>query len=224
MSSTSSSTKSCNQCSREYAWVRGSMGERRGCCSIECKKLADRERSQRRYQGGYYPPSRPTPKRHVGPTPCLHCGEHTTRPQYCSAKCSQGARDIRIGIRAAVFTASCRECGVSFTASHSRRVCCSTECRRRAANRKSSAIRRARLANLPRDYIDPLEVCERDKWRCHICGCPTPKALRGTIDSSAPEMDHIVPLALGGHHVLSNVACACRACNLAKGGGRAKRL
>ena len=39
----------------------------------------------------------------------------------------------------------------------------------------------------------------------------------GTCDPRAPELDHIVPLALGGAHVPENVQDACRACNSAKG-------
>jgi len=32
----------------------------------------------------------------------------------------------------------------------------------------------------------------------------------------APELDHIVPIAAGGSHTYSNVACACKKCNIKK--------
>lgn len=67
------------------------------------------------------------------------------------------------------------------------------------------------------ERFSPLAVLERDKWRCHICGDRTPRSLRGTTDPKAPELDHIIPLALGGEHSMANTACACRACNGSKG-------
>lgn len=89
--------------------------------------------------------------------------------------------------------------------------------RRRKANRIGKSARRARIRNAPRDRIDPIEVFERDKWRCYLCGRHTPQRLRGTIEDAAPELDHVLSLALGGSHTWSNVACACRACNGRKG-------
>jgi hypothetical protein len=34
---------------------------------------------------------------------------------------------------------------------------------------------------------------------------------------TAPELDHIIPLASGGAHVWDNVQCTCRKCNGEKG-------
>lgn len=65
--------------------------------------------------------------------------------------------------------------------------------------------------------IDPIAVCERDGWKCHLCGIRTPKRLRGTTDDRAPEIDHVQPLARGGKHTYENVAVACRLCNRTKG-------
>lgn len=79
------------------------------------------------------------------------------------------------------------------------------------------AIRKRRVQNAVVERFDPLEVLERDGWKCHICGRRTPKRLRGTYDDRAPEVDHVVPLAAGGEHSRRNTACACRRCNIAKG-------
>ena len=76
---------------------------------------------------------------------------------------------------------------------------------------------RAKRANAIYQSIKPIEVFERDNWRCHICHIKTPKELRGTFEPNAPELDHIVTLAEGGSHTYGNVACACRACNGKKG-------
>lgn len=58
-------------------------------------------------------------------------------------------------------------------------------------------------------------MAEADSIR--LCGCGTPKRLRGSYEPSAPELDHVVPLAMGGTHTWGNVKCSCRRCNGAKG-------
>lgn len=87
----------------------------------------------------------------------------------------------------------------------------------RAAKARSKALRRQRRKDARTERFDPFEVFERDKWRCHICGIRTPKRLRGTYEDSAPELDHVIPLAAGGEHSRRNTACACRKCNIEKG-------
>lgn len=72
----------------------------------------------------------------------------------------------------------------------------STKRNKRAAKARRRAIERGAHA----DSIDPIAVFERDKWRCHICGIKTKKALRGTYEPLAPELDHITTLADGGKH------------------------
>lgn len=86
----------------------------------------------------------------------------------------------------------------------------------RACKRAERARRKAlhRVAKV--ETFDPIEVLERDRWRCHLCGVRTPKRLRGTYSDCAPELDHIIPLSVGGEHSRMNTACACRKCNIAK--------
>ena len=45
--------------------------------------------------------------------------------------------------------------------------------------------------------------------RCHWCG--------NAVEIADRHVDHIVPLARGGLHCLSNLCCACSQCNLHKG-------
>lgn len=87
----------------------------------------------------------------------------------------------------------------------------------RTRERVKEHRRRALIRGAAADRFDPLEIFERDAWRCGLCGCSTPKGKRGTYDARAPELDHIIPIAAGGAHIRANVQCACRACNLAKG-------
>lgn len=87
----------------------------------------------------------------------------------------------------------------------------------RAAKALSKARRRMTESNARREKVDPVEVFNRDQWRCYICGVHTPPELRGTNEPDAPELEHVVSLTDGGAHALHNVACACRSCNSAKG-------
>lgn len=87
----------------------------------------------------------------------------------------------------------------------------------RAASKRISRLSgkaRKRAATVER--VDPVRVFERDRWKCQLCGSRTPKRRRGSYEANAPEIDHIVPLALGGSHSYVNVQCACRKCNIAK--------
>jgi 5-methylcytosine-specific restriction endonuclease McrA len=79
--------------------------------------------------------------------------------------------------------------------------------------RADKARRRARILGCDSEQVDPFKVFDRDKWRCALCGVKTPRALRGTYDDRAPELDHIIPLSLGGPHTYINTQCACRRCN-----------
>lgn len=88
---------------------------------------------------------------------------------------------------------------------------------RKAGRRRYRARRRAIECGAAAERFDPFVIFERDRWRCHLCGCRTPRSLRGTYQDRAPELDHIVPLSKGGQHTRANVACSCRKCNHAKG-------
>jgi len=89
----------------------------------------------------------------------------------------------------------------------------------RASKLKSKALRRSRKRTTAIESIDPMDICERDGWKCYLCGIETPKYLRGTHKDNAPEIDHIISLANGGSHTKDNVACSCRRCNNKKGKG-----
>lgn len=124
----------------------------------------------------------------------------------------------------------CGWCNIPFKEKPSkglRSIFCNDLCRRakkrkinRISNKKHGAgnhRRRARKHGVQYTPIDPLVVFHRDKWTCQLCGCSTPPEIRGTLKDNAPELDHIIPLSLGGPHIESNVQCACRVCNMLKG-------
>src|SRR5574343_277197 len=94
----------------------------------------------------------------------------------------------------------CKECRKRFIPEYGnkRRTFCSEECRVKYGRRVSKAVRKARLRGVTDskiEWIDTLFICERDGWRCYLCGVKTPKKLRGTCEHNAPEVDHVIPVA-----------------------------
>jgi predicted nucleic acid-binding Zn ribbon protein len=163
---------------------------------------------------------------------CLVCGQacKALNMATCSEKCrAQYNRTTAIqsykAKNAHIWSVprQCVVCGSVFHKAYGQsasRSWCSDTCREdqiRQSKRASRGRRRARKRGALSESINPTRVFERDDWRCHLCGRKTPKALRGTYDGRAPELDHLIPLGAGGSHTWANVACSCRACNGAKG-------
>jgi len=135
-------------------------------------------------------------------------------------------------------TRACSACGISHVRRRSFVRTCSKQCEqayietaidrrkewrlseegravlRAAKSRRKALERGARKAG---ELVDPYEVFDDAGWKCYICGVDTPESKRGTYDDDAPELEHIVPVSKGGNHFRSNLACACRKCNQAKG-------
>lgn len=148
------------------------------------------------------------------PASCRDCGSNIAARSHVCGPCAE----LREAKR-------CRDCEIVIARHQQRCEPCAAIAKRKvwaspgavAARRKAKAHRAALQRGVSSEPFDPFEVLERDGWRCHMCGCKTPKRLRGTYDDRAPELDHVVPLAAGGEHSRRNTACACRKCNSAKG-------
>lgn len=206
----------CQRCGKEY---RAKKKDRAAFCSRECfaAHIDEHGRPERRKAKQPRPVSLCT----VCGKPCKGNGA-----KRCSEECRkkynrQRAREHSIQTDARDRSQrACKECGALFVPEYGnqRRWFCSDECLRRRARRTGKATRRARIQGAPLlQSIDPIDVCQRDRWTCYLCGCSTPRELRGTTDERAPEIDHVVPLSRGGTHSYDNVRCACRACNQRKG-------
>jgi hypothetical protein len=163
------------------------------------------------------------------PLPCKQCSEVFLPKSVDQALCSHECR-VLWNRRAAVDYArrkdvrdrkprSCAECGNLFSPEYGnkKRAFCSESCRCKSTKRTARKAGKARKRAATVEYVNPTKVFDRDGWRCQLCGCSTPRRLRGTIVDRAPELDHIIPLAAGGEHSYRNTQCACRACNIAKG-------
>jgi hypothetical protein len=141
--------------------------------------------------------------------PCRHCGKPYVVCGYGSVFCSAECRIARHKTRIAVTKVKPERIEARRAA---RRI-------RRAEGRDPRKYRhRAKKHGVPYEPLNPIDIFERDGWRCQVCGRKTPKRLRGTFKPNAPELDHRIPMALGGGHTWDNCQCACRSCNAWKGG------
>lgn len=156
---------------------------------------------------------------------CARCEQFFTptsyQSTYCTPACRTDARrDMangrRVPRRDPNAKGECRECGAIFARRDANQWSCSVACCTRYWARVNARTRRARMFRAEYEVFDPIEVLDRDGWRCHLCGIKTPKRLRGTKARNAPELDHIIPLAAGGAHTRLNTACACAHCNRTK--------
>lgn len=126
---------------------------------------------------------------------CRECRQPFTvnardRRQICSPACiSERAKAMaRVSDtrrRSARPQCTCLECRAAFVPAYGdkNRKFCSKRCARRWTVRVTRpinrAIRKARERGAVIERFDPLDVLARDRWRCQLCGCSTPKRLRG---------------------------------------------
>lgn len=228
-------TNHCKECGKEYIQIYGN----KGFCSAYCagqyngRKKKNREKTcaycGRTYKGeGKYCSKECKELQEIKNKTviCKNCGKKFIgRPnsEYCSEECHKEAHKNKWREYAELNFISekiiCKECGKEFWTKYGNkhRVFCSNECLKRNTQRAVKSARRARIKGNGYELFDPREVLRRDKYTCQICGIKTPAKLRGTIDDSAPELDHVIPLALGGRHTRENTQCLCRKCNEMKG-------
>lgn len=197
--------KSCEICLKQFhrrlGGAQRSKGQESRYCSNTCKFLSqrlDEEEVQRR-------------------------AASQERDRAIRAVATALRRLHRAKLRAITPVCTCSDCKCVFAPMRFERKSVCAACLRHRANKlrrsakaRNKAVRRARLA-INAERIDPYEIFGRDRWKCQLCGISTPQSLRGSYDPRAPELDHVIPLALGGAHTWANVQCACRACNIRKG-------
>jgi hypothetical protein len=196
----------CQGCGSEF---RPKRTDRTKYCSRSCAY-------KHQNAWGYVPPTKPKVDRPAKPLPVCRCGTQIPRGRklcdLCRAKPSGGP-----------VTKACADCGCTITGSRSKRRCmpCGKRRTRKLLASKHGKVKkhrhRARKYGVPYEPINPIAVFERDGWACKCCGRETPKQLRGTLAANAPELDHVIPMSMGGGHLWDNVQCLCRACNGAKG-------
>lgn len=221
----SEASKICVQCGTAFEPIKPKRGATSRRCT-KCYPPAERQRNLRevrrsvmRRKGNRVPEDErkcpdcgSTFKRHKAKWPfCDDCGARRTQELA-----RQRGNEKWSAWRSVNPKPPCRECGAEIAEGNGRLSYCSKACEQKRNRRVNSATRRTRIMRQQPELFDPIEILERDGWRCYLCGVDTPKALRGTQLQNAPELDHVKPLAKGGSHTRGNVACACHACNAAK--------
>jgi 5-methylcytosine-specific restriction endonuclease McrA len=134
--------------------------------------------------------------------------------RFCSERCRRISESPTT-----ITTFNCKVCKTRVATSRGdlRRVYCSRRCHDKGQPRRSHFRRARRFGGAYDPTVDAFKVFERDGWRCQMCGCDTPRELRGRTAPNAPELDHIIPMADGGGHTWDNVRCACYRCNHGRG-------
>jgi len=96
------------------------------------------------------------------------------------------------------------------------------QCKEAARKREQAAAagmsnhrKRARYYGVRYEPIKKRAIFERDGWRCGICNKKVDRRLKFPHPMSA-SLDHIIPMSLGGPHLLHNVQCSHFGCNSRK--------
>jgi hypothetical protein len=144
------------------------------------------------------------------------CGQECYQEQHKALQRQRWAeRPQRVAVR------RCEGCDASFTipATNSWRRYCTTKCATRAHRAGRGKYReRAKRAGVPYEPINKKVVFERDGWRCGICRRKVNRHLKYPDPMSA-SLDHIIPFALKGPHLYTNVQLSHLQCNVDKGAG-----
>lgn len=216
----------CRRCGGPIARERKPSGPSPKYCTAECHNLAGRERyvESDAYESDKAAKREANRIKPLNSLECIGCGGNFESrdkvSKFCSQRCCNRWLDTHNKARC---TASDCDRGV-----RAKGICSMHWKRKEAAEGRRSKEpwgerrkanyhkRRAQKLNLPADAIRPLDVYERDEWVCGLCSLPVDRAV-SYPDPLSPSLDHVIPLSLGGHHVMENVQLAHLSCNVRKG-------
>ena len=172
----------------------------------------------------------------MGPMNCIVCQESfelkAENQIYCGMDCRKSATNEARRNRRRLTQKSrieCQKCGEEVARNSSNQKFCSPDCyeagirdRRNALYRsryarnpevirergnQSSSLRR-RLAECVVEAFSRADVWVKGGGECIYC--------ERELDEGLWDMDHFVPISLGGSHTLANCVAACRGCNRRK--------
>lgn len=150
----------------------------------------------------------------VTPCKCVTCGKGfvkkgTKSSEFCSKECFVRKVFVKKEVERV-----CKSCGAMFIGKHPGNC---LDCRNKITKQYAKAYKKKRKASVrtaATQLVIDRKVFDRDKWRCKSCNCKVQK--ENMYADNAAEVDHIVPISLGGPHSYSNTQTLCRRCNGAK--------
>lgn len=129
---------------------------------------------------------------------------------FCSQKCRQHPDNRLRWIE-------CRQCG-KMHCGKGQPVCRACVRANRIESRRAIRKTRQRCKKYGVIYkpgINREAIFDKQGWICQLCGIECRRDGRW-LEDDAPELDHVIPVSKGGHHVESNLMCLCRKCNQEK--------
>jgi len=154
---------------------------------------------------------------------CKHCEKdfslNSSTDRYCSYTCqTRGSYRKRVGKpiskNAKIL---CKNCKDEFMpCAEGGYHYCSKSCLILASSRNGRSKRKARMLGVKSAPYKYSELIERDGMNCAHCKKETKKD-GDHLNPLFFNVDHIIPLAKGGHDALYNVQVLCRTCNTKKG-------
>ena len=189
----------CARCGETFIRLTGAKGQRQSWCDA-CRVAYMRE-YMRRYEWKWAgrthgPPKAPLigpPKPDVIEVSCKICGALARKTLCGSDECKLEANRRQA-----------RERRRLKPASHI------------AAKRQTDRTRRMRKRNNLVVKYNPIDIAERDRWRCSLCGKKIDTKARHP-EPLALTMDHIIPVSQGGDDAPYNVRACHSVCNSSKG-------
>ena len=192
------SPRACEWCGRDF---RPSNGVNPGHSDYQRGCSYGHGIAIRRFEAAC-PLSCPLPARHaarkrkLGHDPATHWGRNSPRRgtpvvRFCNHGC--GRADV-MPARQGPWT--CEDCKTLYRRAERAR-------RREAEDRISFLLRDA--------------VLTRDNWTCQLCGEVISRNQTDTCADTYPNIDHVIPRALGGATEIGNLQASHRICNMRKG-------
>jgi 5-methylcytosine-specific restriction endonuclease McrA len=153
---------------------------------------------------------------------CEQCGKKWSSigkevKRFCNRLCGLEYKRLqRIGkpLKLVEREYKCRCCGEALMNTKAGRCDKCKEAAKNTAKKANKKKRKAALRTVAIHSVVDTKVFARDKWRCCECKCRVQK--KDIYADNAAELDHIVPVSLGGPHSYSNVQTLCRDCNQKK--------
>lgn len=223
------SAKLCIHCGAQFNPAQSNAVYCKKSCKVSAWRIANPSRAIA-HKTTERKKNAPLPYSKVYTGKCVRCCEAYVlrKPSegFCGQACKKSLRAWQSAMTARIKhehrgdVLSCLQCSSEFCPlygySHAKLCTVCAKARAKRSSRVSRLTGKMRKRAQTVESVDPLKVFERDRWRCQLCRKVTPKKLRGTYADLAPELDHILPLSLGGEHSYRNTQCLCRACNGAK--------